>query len=181
MKKKILLKITILLGLCVSFSSVAQINNLETNLGGSYYYVDHFETVIDKPVDEVWPHVVEMSKWMPWMAADSESNKISEGDRIHLYGGFYIEVVKIIPKKMIVLANLPNVDRGEQSQGIAMVSVAEANGKTLVSIFMSRIYNWFDSKENPQRATRESSEFSDQRKATFKDNFLVKLKQLAET
>lgn len=112
---------------------------------------------------------------------NSGSDKISEGERVHLYGDFYIEVVKVIPQKMIVLANLPNVDRGEQSQGIAMVSVTEDNGKTLVSIFMSRIYNWFDSKENPQRKTRESSEFANQRKATFKDNFLVKLKQLAET
>ncbi|WP_308366237.1 MULTISPECIES: hypothetical protein [unclassified Microbulbifer] len=182
MKKTCLFKVTILVGLCISFSSEAQVNDLETNLGDSYYYVDHFETVIDKPVDEVWPHVVEMGKWMPWMTgANPESNKISEGERVHLYDDFYIEVVKIIPQKMILLANLPNVDRGEQSQGVAMISVTEANGKTLVSIFMSRIYNWFDAEENPQRATRESSEFAKKRKAVFKDNFLVKLKQLAET
>lgn len=182
MKKRYILKIMSFLGFClISLSSIAQINDLQESLGDSYYYVDHFETIIDKPAEEVWPHVIEMGKWMPWMASkNSGATKISEGERVHLYGDFYIEVVKIIPQKMIVLANLPNVDQGEQSQGIAMVSITESNGKTLVSIFMSRIYNWFDSKENSQRKTRESKEFANKRKETFKDNFLARLKQLSE-
>ncbi|MEX2963036.1 hypothetical protein [Microbulbifer sp. TYP-18] len=34
------------------------------------------------------------------------------GDRVNLYGDVTIEVVKIIPRKMILLANLPHTDRG---------------------------------------------------------------------
>lgn len=182
MKNNFLFKIMNFIGLSlISLSSLAQINELDANLGDSYYYVDHFETVINKPVDEVWPHVVEMGKWMPWMAGDkSKVKEISEGEKVHLYGNFYIEVTKIIPQKMILLTNLPSVDRGEQSQGIAMISITESNRKTVVSIFMSRIYNWFETKENPQRVTRDSTEFASQRKTIFKDNFLAKLKQLAE-
>lgn len=45
---------------------------------------------------------------------------------------------------------------------------------------MSRIYHWFDTGENRQRAIRESADFADKRKSMFKDNFLQKLKQLAE-
>jgi hypothetical protein len=165
----------------LSVSAMAQISELDAGLGDSYYYVDHFEIIIDKPLSDVWPHVIAMGKWMPWMASKDSPNEIaSEGQKVNLYGDFYIEVVKVIPQKMILLTNLPGVERGEQSQGIAMVSVIEINGKTLVSIFMSRIYNWFEPTENPQREIRESTDFAKQRKATFKDNFLEKLKQLSE-
>ncbi|WP_299944215.1 hypothetical protein [uncultured Microbulbifer sp.] len=159
----------------------AQVSNIESNFGDSYYYVDHFEIIIDKPANEVWPHVLEMGKWMPWMnQGNSKDSQISENDRVHLYGEFYIEVVKIIPQKMILLANLPAVEEGEESQGVAMVSISESNGVTQVSMFMSRIYNWFEPEINYKRATRESVEFSNQRKSTFRDNFLGKLKQLSE-
>ena len=171
-------RVTSFLFVCLtSVSVLAQISNLEADLGDSYYYVDHFETVIDKPAQEVWPHVIKMGEWLPWIG---EIKSISEGDKIHLYGDSYIEVVKIIPQKMVMLANLPNTDKGEESQGVVMVSISEANGKTIVSIFMSRIHNWFSTEENPQRITRSSEAFSANRKTTFKDNALAKLKLLAE-
>ncbi|MEX2963035.1 hypothetical protein [Microbulbifer sp. TYP-18] len=62
-----------------------------------------------------------------------------------------------------------------------MISIAESDGKTLVSLFMNRIYHWFYEAENPQRATRVSADFASQRQATFRDRFLAKLKQLAES
>lgn len=173
--------LTFIFVLLCSTIATAQISELQSDLGGSYYYTDHYEVTIDKPVADVWPHVLSMSKWMPWMAnAVPASETVEEGMRVNLYGDFYIEVEKIIPERMIVLINLPVTDKGEQSQGIAMININEANGKTQVSIFMSRIYNWFEASENSQRKTRESTEFSAQRKATFQNNFLAKLKQLAE-
>lgn len=118
------------LGLVPSF---AQIQNLESGLGNSYNYADHFDIVINKPVDEVWPHVINMSTWMSWMAnKNTETSEVLEGDKINLYGDFYIEVAKVIPKKMILLVNPPAIERGEQTQGIAMVSIVEHDGKTLV-------------------------------------------------
>lgn len=181
------MKIFILLGIVASWfcicaiSAVAQVSELDTSLGDSYYYVDHFEVTIDRPVSEVWPHVVTMGRWMPWMAAkDSPSGTISEGKKVHLYGDAYIEVVKIIPRKMVLLANLPNIENGESSQGVAMISVVENQGKTIVSIFMSRIYSWFDSAPNTQRSTRESETFVKQRREMFQEKFLEKLKHLAE-
>ena len=164
-----------------SGSAPAQIYDLEADLGKSYYYTDHFEITIDKPTDRVWPQLLHMGQWMPWMATEgTDSKPVSEGDRVNLYGDVQIEVVKIVPQKMILLANLPHTDRGEQSQGIAMISISESNGKTLVSLFMNRVYYWFDAAENPQRATRASADFANQRRATFRGKFLAKLKQLAE-
>ncbi len=182
MKNNNVLQVVICLVLSfVSIQALSQISQIDASSGDSYYYIDHFETVIDKPADEVWPHVIEMGKWMPWMANDeSKAGKISEHDRVHLYGDYYVEVVKIVPQKLIILANLPAEDEGGESQGVAMISTSEFKGKTLVSIFMSRIYYWFEDEPDPLRATRESSDFSSNRKVTFQGNFLAKLKQLAE-
>lgn len=181
MLKHLLLTINAVFFCTAALSAVAQVSVLDTDVGDAYYYVDHFEIIIDKPISDVWPHVVAMGTWMPWMATeDSPEGTIQEGKKVNLYGGSYIEVVKIIPEKMVLLANLPSVENGEQSQGIAMVSVAEVNGKTLVSIFMSRIYSQLEASNNTQRLTRESAEFAKQRKEVFQNNFLKKLKYLAE-
>lgn len=178
---KYLLSVITFFSCIVCQSTVAQVSALDADIGDSYYYVDHFEITIDKQVSDVWPHVIEMGAWMPWMAIkDSPSNIVQEGQKVNLYGDSYIEVVKIIPEKMVLLANLPNVENGEESQGIAMVSLVESEGKTIVSIFMSRIYSQTGALKSTQRSTRESIDFSTQRKEMFKGNFLEKLKQLAE-
>lgn len=159
----------------------AQISPLDTDLGDAYYYVDHFDIAIDRPIKDVWPHILAMSSWMPWMAGtDSESPTVSEGDRINLYGDFYVEVVKVIPENMILIVNWPVAEGGEETQGIAMVTAKESGCRTLVSIFMSRIFYWFEGEENPQRMTKKSPDFVNSRRSTFKDNFLVQLKTLAE-
>jgi hypothetical protein len=161
--------------------TVAQVTDLDVGVGKSYYYTDHFEVIIDRPVSEVWPHVLTMGLWMPWMATEeSPSGTVSEGKKVQLYGDNYIEVVKIIPKKMVLLANHPNTQNGESSHGVAMVSVVEANGKTLVSIFMSRLYGWFEAAPSTQRSTREAEDFAKQRKEMFQGKFLEKLRLLSE-
>lgn len=181
MSKCLLLTVNSICFYIASMSVVAQVSALNIDRDDSYYYVDHFEIIIDKPVSDVWPHVLAMGTWMPWMATEySPEGTVQEGKKINLYGDSYIEVVKIIPQKMILLANLPSVENGEQSQGIAMVSVADVNGNTLVSIFMSRIYLGSEASNNAQRLTRESAEFAKQRKEVFQNNFLKKLKSLAE-
>lgn len=182
MLKTFVLTVVVICFYMGSLFAVAQVSVLDADHGDAYYYTDHFEIIIDKPASDVWPHVVAMGTWMPWMATeDSPEGTIQEGKKVNLYGDSYIEVVKIIPQKMVLLTNLPSIENGEQSQGIAMVSVAEADGKTLVSIFMSRIYSQMEASNNTQRITRESAEFAKQRKEVFKNNFLKKLKHLAES
>ncbi|PCJ27257.1 MAG: hypothetical protein COA96_03480 [SAR86 cluster bacterium] len=172
--------------ICLIFPSRllnAQISPVDIDLGDSYYYTDHFDITIGRSVSVVWPHILEMSSWMPWMAeTNSTSSTVAEGDLIRLYDDFYIEVAKIIPENMVLLVNLPNSQEGEATQGIAMVTIKEIDAdNSVVSIFMSRIYYWFGENENQQRTTRESEEFSNSRQTTFKNNFLSQLKQLAES
>lgn len=131
-------------------------------------------------MNQVWPHVLEMGTWMPWAAGSEESSMRSQGDVINLYDDFYIEVAKIIPESMILLVNLPNTQEGEDTQGIAMVTVKETGERTLVSLFMSRIYYWFGISENALRDRRAAPEFGESRRETYKENFLNTLKELAE-
>lgn len=171
----------LLLALAWALPSAAQVSALETDSASAYYYTDHFEVLIDRPVDETWPHVVELGTWMPWMASeDSPTGTAVEGRRVTLYGDNVMEVVKVIPERMILLANLPVEENGERSQGTAMVSVIASGGGTLVSIFMNRVYVEVDGAESPQRAKRESTAFAEQRRTTFLDGFLSTLKRLVE-
>ena len=80
--------------------AIAQISPLESNEGESYYYTDHYEIVIDKPVSDVWPFIIDMGSWMAGLNDANDSSPIgAEGEVIRLYGNFYIEIVKVIPEK----------------------------------------------------------------------------------
>jgi len=92
-----------------------------------------------------------------------------------------MEVVKVIPEKILLLVNLPNRQEGEYTQGSAMVTVQEVEGKTVVSLFMNRIYLWSLAGENILRKRRESDSYQSNRKSIYQNNFLTKLKKLAES
>ena len=159
----------------------AQIRPLDSDIDESYYYTDHFEIVIDKPVNDVWPVLIELGSWMAGLEEANPSSPVGvEGEVFRLYGDFHMEVVKVIPEKMLLLVNLPNSQQGEDTQGIAMITTQEVEGKTLVSMFMSRIYFWSEPGQNTLREQRESSDHSAQRTKLYKDNFLSRLKQLVE-
>ena len=159
----------------------AQISPLDSSIDESYYYTDHYEVVINRSVSEVWPHVVEISSWMPGLDALNETKPMGvEGETFRLYGNFHMQVVKVIPEKMLLLVNLPNIQKGEETRGIAMVTAQEVDGKTLVSIFMSRIYFWSKAEKNELREKRESSGHIEKRKRMYKEGFLERLRALAE-
>lgn len=61
-----------------------------------------------------------------------------------------------------------------------MITVQEVNGRTLVSLIMNRIYLWPQSEKNILREKRETSAHAENRKVMYKDNFLTRLKELAE-
>lgn len=170
------------LWMLLSSASHASVTSLEVT-GDSYYYTDHFEVTIDRPLNDAWPYVQAMGLWIPWVAgSDNNTGPVAEGDLINVYSSFYVEVVKVIPEKMIVMVNLPNSQPSEGTQGIVMVTVKSvAENKTLVSIFMSRVYFWFSDSKNELRSKREMEGFTNYRRKKFKDNLLKNLKLLAES
>ena len=165
------------------FSQVgfAQISPLKSDVGNSYYYIDHYEVVIDQPVGDVWPFIIDMGAWMPGLKKANESSPIGvEGEVFRLYGDFHMEVAKVIPEKMLLLVNLPTIQQGEEMQGTAMITVSEENGKILVSLIMNRIYIWPRYEKNVLRERRKSSEHSDNRSHMYNQGFLANLKKLSE-
>jgi hypothetical protein len=127
----------------------AQVAPLDGDVGDCYYYVDHYEVVVENRLSEVWPVLVDLGSWMPGLAeANEPMPPVMQGAVFRLYDDFYIEVAKVIPEKMILLVNLPNSQEGEDTQGIAMISAHGVGEKTMVSIFMSRIYFWFEAEDN---------------------------------
>ena len=118
---------------------------------------------------------------MPGLKEANESSPIAvEGEVFRLYGNFHMEVVKVIPEKMLLLVNLPNIQEGEKTQGTAMITVSEENGKILVSLIMNRIYIWPRYEKNVLRERRKSSERSENRSHMYNQGFLANLKKLSE-
>lgn len=73
---------------------VSQVSPLEVESGDSYYYVDHFEIIIDKPISDVWPHILNMSSWMPWMeGVNNRTLNVSEGALISAFNAFSADSV----------------------------------------------------------------------------------------
>jgi hypothetical protein len=75
--------------------------------------------------------------------------------------------------------NHPSDMQGEESLGTAMFTLTEMNGQTLVSMFMSRYYNWLHETPNPMRATRETEEFL-QFTSEMHEGSLARLKEIVE-
>ncbi|MBT5031134.1 MAG: hypothetical protein HOM55_02435 [Proteobacteria bacterium] len=180
--------IGLLIGLSVSFPSSAETSSFNTKLSNSYYYTDHHEIVIDRSAEEVWKHVINLGSWMYDLAMVHESGptngegEVREGEVLRLYEGqdYFFEVSKMVYGRLLVGINLPvTTPEGEITEGLAMITLTESNGKTEVSVFMNRKYSWPHESPNPARDTRESEEFASSRRDTFR-RFLVRLRDLSE-
>ena len=172
----------IVLLVVLSPQGFAQISPIKSDLGHSYYYTDHYEITIDRSVSDVWPVMVDLGGWIPGIKeANTKSPMAVQGERFKLYGHYFMDVVKVIPEKMVLLVNLPTSQNGEKTQGTAMITLSEENGKTLVSMMMNRIYLWPSNEKNSLREKRESKEHADYRHLMYNRDFLSRLKLLSET
>ncbi|MEJ2133557.1 MAG: hypothetical protein P8Y95_18495 [Gammaproteobacteria bacterium] len=137
---------------------------------------------MESELADVWPHVVDVGEWMHGFDMQHESGPMkSEGEVLRLYEGqdFFFQIVKVIPERMMVAVNLPSSMQGERSVGVSMITLAAVDDKTLVSNFMSRQYDWSEQAPNPVKARRQSEEFREFNRTTWR-GFLTRLKQLAE-
>jgi hypothetical protein len=161
--------------------AIAQVSPFSSAEDESYYYIDHYEVAIDKSVTEAWPLVVDLSAWIPGLQGlNGRRPMAEEGETFLLYDQFSMSVAKVVPEQLVVMVNLPAVQQREETQGVVMLSARQVGERTIVSLFMSRVFFWTDATENVLRATRESKEFSEQRKATYQA-MLNELKLVAES
>lgn len=149
----------------------------------SYHYVSHYAVRIDAPADVVWPHLRRLNEWMyEFELSQVAGTPGTEGEVRRLYAAedFLIQVTHQIPDKLLVIANLPSRFEGEDSTGVAVITLNESDGSTIVDLTMSRRYTWRGEGDDPQRARRASAAFSEQSRAMWQDRFLGRLRSLAE-
>ncbi len=127
--------------------------------------------------------LVDLGSWMYEFDLTFETGKIGEEGAIQrLYAGqdFFIQTTQIIPNTLLVFANLPSSFNGEDSTGVAVISLVESEESTTVNLTMSRRYSWDGTEPNPSRLMRESPEFQERTRAMWQDRFLGRLKSLVE-
>ncbi len=152
--------------------------------GSSYHYVSHYSIEVNAPAATVWAQLIDLRSWMYEFDMSLESGTPGqEGEVRRLYPGqdFFVEVIKVVPSDLLVLANLPATFNGEYSTGVAVISLTESDGITEIKLTMSRRYSWDSAEPNPQRAMRESSEFQERNRAMWEDRFLERLRLLVES
>lgn len=153
-----------------------------SDLANAYHYVDRYEVIIDASPQEVWPWLLDFGSWMHQFDMKHESGpEAGEGATYRLYDGqdFFFKVVAVVPERMIVGINLPSTLQGESSVGVSMMTLAEFEGRTLVTNFMARQYEWHEAEPNPIKERRESSDFQDFNQRMW-DGFLERLRDLVE-
>ena len=155
---------------------------VDSELAASYHFVATYEILIDRPPADVWPVLIDQASWTDFAMLHESGPRNAEGEVLRLYPGqeFFIEIIELIPERMFVVANLPSNIEGEESVGIAMMTLSEVDGKTLVTNFMARHYNWTGDGPNPLRARRASAEFREFNRAGWEDQLLPRLRDLVE-
>jgi len=155
---------------------------IDSELAASYHFVATYEILIDRPPADVWPVVIDQASWTDFAMIHESGPRNAEGEVLRLYPEqeFFIEIIELIPERMFVVANLPSTIDGEESVGIAMMTLADVDGKTLVTNFMARHYNWTGDGPNPLRARRASAEFREFNRAGWEDQLLPRLRDLVE-
>jgi hypothetical protein len=155
---------------------------IDSDLADSYHFVDSYEIVIDRPAADVWPTLIDQTAWLNAEMTHESGPRNAEGEVLRLYPGqeFFVEIIELMPNRMFAVANLPSDIDGEKSVGIAMMTLTDVDGATLVSIFMARHYYWTGDGANPVRARRESAEFRELNRATWEDQLLPRLRDVVE-
>jgi hypothetical protein len=176
----------VLTGTFAAAAACAGVSPLSSKLGDSYYFVDHYDIVIDRPANEIWPHLLDFGSWLAPATGKGmihvSGPRHGEGEVFRLYNGenFFMQVTKIIPDKLLVGVNLPTAQQGESAlAGIVMVTLTGQGAKTVVSMFMSRQYSWFGKAPDPLRKVRGSERFAESRRAGFEKS-LQRLKTACE-
>ncbi len=150
----------------------------------AYYFSSHYTIEIDAPASAVWEQLIDLGSWMYEFEMSLESGSPGEeGEVRRLYAeqDFFIQTLTVVPNELLVFANLPATFNGEESTGVTVISLSEADGATTVGLTMSRRFSWASSEPNPAREMRESPEFQERTRAMWEDRFLDRLRSLVES
>ena len=152
-------------GLTLTVSAAAQtIDKFENKSYHSNY--GYTETFIDHPVEKVWPHVLDIAKWMDAHDLETVSGEPGKfghlvkvmphgiGDETPLPHYHLYALAKIIPLKLIALEVFPEKNGSygghDKKTSIDTILLSDIGGnRTKVAFYLADV-NW---KENPKNVT----------------------------
>ena len=151
--------------------------------GEAYNFVTHYRVLIDAPVAQVWPVLLNFRAWIyEFEHATVSGVPGMPGHVVRLYEGqdFLTQVTAVVPEKMIATVNLPLTFNGEFGTGVGVFTLHNHGGKTEVALSMSRRYSPAGEGFSNLEARRASAAFQASTRAMWQDRFLERLKVIAE-
>ena len=151
--------------------------------GDAYNFVTHYRVLIDAPVSDVWPVLLDFRAWMYEFEHVTVSGSPGKpGHVVRLYEGqdFLTQTTAVVPEQLISIVNLPLTFNGEFGTGVGIFTLHEREGSAEVSLTMSRRYTPAGDGFSELRATRASIEFRARTRTMWQDRFLERLKTIAE-
>jgi hypothetical protein len=171
--------LAVAVGIAASPAASGQPEIIDSNLADSYFFVDHYEIVIDRSPEEVWRYILDLPTWMGLIHESGPRGEVGEVFRLYEGEDFFFETTNLIPNRLLVGVLQPFEIEGEESLGMGMLVLTDLGGKTLVSNFMSRHFAWFQEAPNPMRERRESAEYVESTQR-MQNTVLARLKELVE-
>ncbi|MEM9304106.1 MAG: hypothetical protein AAGE01_18475 [Pseudomonadota bacterium] len=166
--------------IAIALIAASQVSTQEHD-AEAYHRVLHYRIEIPADVEVVWPHVMDLGAWMfdfDLELVAGEPGTVGEVRRLYAGQDHLLQVVGLITNQLLVLANLPATMAGEESTGVAVLTLNEGGGATVVDLTMSWRHEWRGTGENPLRARRESAEFVEATDAMW-SRFHERLRALA--
>jgi hypothetical protein len=148
------------------------------------YLVWRGETLLDAPVEEAWPHVVDYPAWQSYSIVQHVSGKPGREGEVMLlkkeeegfaFPPYLARTIKLEPQRRIIWKTFP--EQGNDYFGIVEFDVREIDGKTRFNY--SLLYEFM----MPERTEAELEEFYKQQYAATEALFaavIPKLKKLTE-
>ena len=170
---------TAIVSIGTASGALAQHTIIDSELVEAYFFVDHYETVIERAPEDVWGHVLNLPAWTGMIHESGTEQAVGEVLRLYEGEDFFLKISELIPNRLLVCTLQPFEIDGEESLGLAMFVLTDLGSETLVSTFWSRHFGWLQDGPNPLRERRESQEYLDLNRNN-QNAVLERLKRLAE-
>ncbi len=170
---------TAIAGAFVTSLALAQHTIIDSELAQSYFFLDHYEIIVEKTPDDVWPHVLDLPAWTGLIHETGPEQAVGEVLRLYEGEDFFLEISNLIPDRLLVGTLQPFEIDGERSLGQVMVVLTDLGDRTLVTTFWSRHFAWPGQSPHPLRARRESSDYLELNRNN-QNSMLARLKASAE-
>ena len=148
----------------------------------AYNYTSIYQIQIAASPKEIWPHLEDLKSWMYGFDLTHYSGtpgEVGEVFRLYPNQAFLIQVTGKVTNQAMTFSNLPSTFNDESFTGVAVLDIQPNQTGSIVTLTMSRRFQWLGEGQNQMKLKRESSEFQNNTRHMW-NGFLNRLKQLSE-